>query len=257
MHRPQLSIAISLGLLLASWPASPTLADACRPIEAKACTLWLRGESAPRASASCSDEAWSRHLTFEQPKRFSDSDKDGWAETVLSFRFPPEAGCGCVFFRIHYAENSTRHSAHIGNSATNNGFGGDAGTVPTLNYAEAHMGGPSLMLFSGGAPGERVRDTLDPFAHHDTDLLLKLPDMEGRTLEIEVCDQSFAFAVAGSDGPALQGSLETPLHRHSFVVNARSRIYAAFNRVIRDKNGAPNQGRVGSGVERVEFFLSP
>ncbi len=248
---------VSLCVLVALAWSFPAASGQCRPLEAQACTIWLYGESAPRSSPVCAGEAWTPHLSFEQPKRFSDSNDDGWFESVLAFRFPEAAGCRCVSFRIHYAGDSTDWSMNIGNSATNNGFGGDAGTVPSLNYAEAHMSGSKLFLYSGGAPGDRRRDTLGPLARHDTDLELGLPALKGQVLEIEVCNQSFIFTIPGQDEPMLHGKVITPLHEHSLVINEESTIYAGFNRVISDTGGAPGGGRTGTGVERVEFFLSP
>ena len=34
-------------------------------------------------------------------------------------------------------------------------------------------------------------------------------------------------------------------------------IYAGFNRVVHERRGLPSSGRVGTGVERVEIFLTP
>ena len=34
-------------------------------------------------------------------------------------------------------------------------------------------------------------------------------------------------------------------------------LYASFNRVIRSVEGKPAHGRVGTGVRRVEIFLTP
>jgi hypothetical protein len=231
---------------------------------AKPCVLELHGPRAPSASASCLSEPWSRFVKLVQPKMFSDANKDGWYEAVLEITLDPAKDCGCATFHVTYDAPSYFFSVNIGDSPTNDGYGGDAGT--TLDAAEMQIMSSHLAVFTSGRP----RGGTSPI-----ELLYEsdLPPLTGRSIELEVCDQTLGFTL-----PAGKGNPE-PLRWRLQTVNlgllyslarapergspedartpGNNQIYAAFNRVVHIKDGAASHNRVGSGVKRVEISLSP
>lgn len=230
----------------------------CGPVEAHACVMTLHGANAPAASASCSHDTWKDRLHFLQPGRFSDHDGDGWHETVLKLDLEPSAGCTCAVFRVFF-EKSGGYSVDIGNSPTNNGWGGDDSS--TRYDAELQVFDGRLLIFSSdGPPG-----TLFPTDVTD----LTLPELAGRVLELEICDQMVRFRLEGPAGePGPSGKLTAHSTQSLFRLGTRPSgspiapavfhsLYAGFNRVIDRIDGPPAKKRSAAAVRRVEFFLRP
>src|SRR5262245_32478536 len=79
------------------------------------------------------------YLTVEVPP--SDTNGDGWRETVLRINLNDPSISNPYYeadFRIEYDAAPTGMSVNIGDSRTNDGFGGDAGTQS--NDAEINIG---------------------------------------------------------------------------------------------------------------------
>lgn len=222
----------------------------CRPSTVEPCRIELHGEAAPRLTGSCGDEAWKGHLAFELPQRFADADANGWHEVVLQLDLDPKRGCGCAVFRIAYEGEPVGHTVNIGDSPTNDGYGGDAWS--TRFDAEILVSQHDVDGFGAERRNSPAESRIFGLRH------LPLAD---RVLELEVCDQSIRFALDELNGffntyasneliairPATSGSKDA----------ADSRIYAAFNRVIHRRAGRPSHDRFGSGVRRVEISLTP
>jgi hypothetical protein len=242
-------------VLLASFFGGVGLAHAeCLPVQSLRCIFDLGGEGAPRASPACGSDAWRPHLAFEQPDRFADRNGDGSWETVVRLELDPKQGCRCAVLRVYWSEKLHQFAVDIGDSPTNDGYGGDAGS--SAYSAEVHTLGDRLFVFSTGVDHQR-----DELLH------LELPAAT-RILEVEVCDQFVAFTAAtGPDDPRpLKAQMSTATVGRLFHFGAAGApgpgtgdytIYASFNRVIHRRDGAPVKDRFGSGVERVELFLSP
>jgi len=218
--------------------------SACPLDSSRACVLALRG-AAPAIGPACLTEAWRPFLTFEHPDRVSDANGDGHAETVLRIDLDPARGCGCVVFRVAFDRQPAGHVVDIGDSPTVDGFGGDAGTTPKA--AEVHLEDRSLSVYSD-------------LVHHTVDNLLglELPDLGGRVLELRVCDQFLGFGITGAAHGGLRGEMHAVNSQRLFTVTEEDHsLWAAFNRVIHVRGGRPAQGRSGSGVRRVEIYLTP
>ncbi len=261
-------MAWMLTVVLLGFPGA-TQAE-CVPVESDACVLTLHGKDAPAASASCSGEIWQDHLTFTQPERFSDLDGNGWHETVLKLDLEPSEGCTCMVFRVFFKEslrspypldpNRRVYSVNIGNSATNDGFGGDAFT--TRADAELQIVGERLLVFSAEASME------GPFPHDVMDLTLA--GLGGRFLELEICDQKVRFQLEERPGDAGLSRGELTAHSTQTLFRLGTRpskspvapavqhsLYAGFNRVIHRIDGPPAKRRFGAAVRRVELFFRP
>lgn len=258
-------ILIGAALLpLAAAELAPERTGPCPVATAKPCVIELSGPRAPSASAECAAKPWSRFIHFLQPEKWSDSNKDGWWETVVAIALDPAKDCGCAHVKVVYGGPSRVFSLNLGDSPTNDGFGGDAGT--TFDSAEVQIQDNLLSVFSGEGPAGR-RSRIQRL------YTMELPPMAGRTVEFDICDQSLVFALTAGPGPAalpitwtLQ-TLNTGLlfslapRTHSEEAGARAAqdhaIYAAFNRVIHTVDGKPSRDRFGSGVRRVELTLTP
>jgi hypothetical protein len=199
------------------------------------------------------------------PDRFADSDKDGWWETVTEIVLDPAKECGCVKLRIHFEDPVGGWSVNIGDSPTNNGFGGDART--TLFGAEMQIYLGILAVFTATTPNLAA-------PRHDTLLEWPLPPLRGRRADIEICDQALVFDMPGvlAGDPSLHWRIQTPVTRllYSFAPRpgaagpqgemTRDRgLYAGFNRVVygAEKGSKTSLPRIGTGVRRVEITLSP
>ena len=161
-------------------------------------------------------------------------------------------------FRVFYEGEPEDYTVNIGDSPTNDGAGGDNFT--TTFSAEVEVKGEMIRAFSATWP---------PTETGQVDRLMELQPvpLADSMLEIEVCDQTFRFSVdpQDPDGEGLSGSVFAKRAQNLFAIHdapgdspqADHKIYAAFNRVIHRRNGEPHQGRAGSGVRRVELYLSP
>jgi len=150
-------------------------------------------------------------------------------------------------FRVEYAAPPTGMSVNIGDSRTNNGFGGDGATQS--NDAEINIGASPL--------GGNIRD-LYIFGKDGTPtsggLLSQIPNFVGNAglvANLTVRDQFFAW----NDNQGSAGSLLSP---YLYALNGQPdgegpvnyNIYASFNESI------SGISRPGTGVGRVTVTLS-
>jgi hypothetical protein len=231
----------------------------CAPVESRPCILTLGGKGAPAASASCGGEAWKPHLEFLQPDRFADEDHDAWWETVVKLDLGPGTGCTCAVFRLSFLDEPALFAVDIGNSPTNDGMGGDASS--TRHDAELQIFKKNLRLYSADAQmGTPFHDILD----------LILPNVTGRSLDLEICDQTVRFRLAERREDQSPWGGEVKAHATQtlfrlgtqpsglpFAPPERHSLYAAFHRVIDRVDGPSAKRRFGKGVARVELFLRP
>lgn len=247
-------------LLLVLMAARATAAAAgCQTAAVGPCVIELHGKGAPRLTRSCTEDVWRSHLAFELPDRFSDADGNGWHEAVVRIDVDPRGGCGCAVFRITYEGQPAGFSVNIGDSPTNDGYGGDDWS--TRFDAELHIHGRDLTAFGAERPG----------APADQQIFgMRALPLADAVLELEVCDQSVRFVVeTKGKEPPLTGFFNSYHSRELISIRSSaeagdpkadrpdSRIYAAFNRVIHRRSGRPAQDRFGSGVRRVEIALIP
>jgi hypothetical protein len=213
-------------------------------------------------SPECVAEEWSRYLKFTLPGRFVDSDENGWWETVVEIAIDPAKECGCVKLRIHFEDPVAEWSVNIGDSPTNDGYGGDAGT--TNSAAEMYILRSLLSVCTAASPQLGTQ-------RFDRILDWELPALGGRHADVEICDQALVFDLPGAfaDDRPLHWRLQTPTigALYSFAPRAGVSIpestkkkdkgvYAGFNRVIHEPH-REGGSRVGTGVRRVEITLTP
>jgi hypothetical protein len=265
MRPPRAAAAIATALLAAINATAAPSSGACAVAGGAPCVIDLHGPHAPKLSANCTTEPWSRYLRFTLPDRIADSNKDGWWETVVEIALDPAVECGGANFRIHFEDPIDEWSVNIGDSPTNNGLGGDAGT--TNDSAELQVCEGLLSVFTAATPN---MGTL----RFDRILDLNLPPLGGKYADVKISDQSLSFDMPGvlAGHRPLHWKLQTPIFGllYALVPRAASSgpegarkkdkgIYAAFNRVVfeADKTTETRATRVGTGVRRVEITLTP
>lgn len=155
----------------------------------------------------------------------------GWLEMVVKINIPKD--CTAAIIDTDYEGTPQAWTLNIGDSPTNNGFAGDAGT--TVHNAELWILEQTLALANaGGSPG--VIDNPLYFGH------VSLTDS---ALKFLIKDQYVSW------GQPFQ-SLRSPTNNLLFAIPDKTvdekdmnSIYAGFNRVI--YNG-PAIGRTGCGL---------
>lgn len=167
---------------------------------------------------------------LELPDDFACADKP-WHSALMVVEIPPQ--CSRLVIWLDYLGDPDGWSVNIGDSATNNGFGGDRGTAPEGQNAEVEVVGEVLRVFSAADnPGDV-----------DTLATLHLALRDG-ALRFTVEDQRLTWGQPFS-------ALETPdLERLFFlppnpVAPENRTIFIGINRVV---FGPGN--RIGCGVSK-------
>lgn len=157
----------------------------------------------------------------------------GWHEMVLQLNIP--RGCTAVTLDASYEGTPVAWTLNIGDSPTNDGFSGDAGTTP--HNAELWVRDETITVSNAGSnPG-----VIDVPLVHDH---LSLHDSG---LKFLVKDQYVSW------GQPYQ-SVQSPINKFLFALpdttlrENQNTIYAGLNRVI---SGAPWNGRTGCGLRAV------
>jgi hypothetical protein len=173
---------------------------------------------------------------------------DGYYETVVKLNFAPAPDTlfKLAAFDVFYDASPQGMSVNIGDSISNNGHNGDAGTQS--NDAEMQI---------GANPNDFASDAFDDLRVFGNDYvegkLLHAPDLvgPGTKLSLTVSDNHLGW----NNSAGTSGSLESPYlyalnGQPDFEGEENYDIFAAFNRSIGSAN------RWGSGVSRVEIKLS-
>lgn len=183
-------------------------------------------------------------LSFVTPPE--DFNHDGWLETVLKINLGPASSnpYDVAEFEVQYDGVPTGITVNIGDSSTNNGFGGDGATQS--NDAELNIGGV--------IGSSNIYNDLFIWAHDGapSPQLELIPDLvsQGSTVNLTVQDEFLAW----NNNSGISGSLDSP---YLYSLNGQADtegpvnydIFAAFNRVI-----AGNY-RYGSGVGEATIRL--
>ncbi len=178
----------------------------------------------------------------------NDSNGDTFLETVLKINLNDpnlDNPFDVAEFQVEYDGMPTDWTVNIGDSRTNNGFGGDGGTQS--NDAEAQILDDTLSVYAN--------DTIGP--PEVNRLLVNLPGFasEDSTVNFEVSDQFLEW----DNNSDTSGNLNSPF---LYALNGQPDsegpinydIFAAFNRVIAGGT-SPSAGRIGSGVDTVTITL--
>jgi hypothetical protein len=177
-------------------------------------------------------------ITLVQPP--TDANGDSWLETLVKIDFQ---GFTTVKFIVDYGETPSGWTVNIGDSASNDGYGGDGGTQS--NDAEMQIANGNMAVFGNDyntPPGAQIASGNVP----------KLVS-KGSRIELEISNKHLAW----NNHKGLQNSLNSPyLYAIASQADAtglvNSSIYASFNRVISGRSD-----RLGSGVRKVTILLDP
>ena len=167
---------------------------------------------------------------------FNDTCDPGWLAAVVQVNLPP--ACTTIDVWVQYEGQPEGWTVNIGDSLTNNGFGGDQGTLPAGENAEAHVLDETLWLYNGGT----LPELIDPLVNQH----LVLTD---GALNFTVRDQFIGMGQPYS-------TFMTPNTQRLFslpddpVAPANRTIYVGLNRVV-SPVGDANPSRNGCGARRV------
>ena len=167
----------------------------------------------------------------------TDSNNDSYLETVLQINLNDLANNNpfdIAHFKVNYDSTPTGFSVNIGDSITNNGYGGDSSTQS--NDAEIQIFNNNLTVFASDTGGSRQLANKVNFASSNSTVKLTVGN------ELFVGNGNSSVNLSDPALYALNGQSDT-----QGTVNYN--IYAAFNRVI-DTNS-----RIGSGAKSVTITL--
>ena len=222
------------------------------------CAITLAGPGAPsRLRGSAPAEAWSSLVRFTAARALVRLERrrvvgDGARDPSRS-----DEGLRLRAIRSRSGHDLAGWIVHVGNSPTNNGHGGDEGTtIDAGGGAAASIGGSPSTPSRAGAPsgGQAARSDVPPLA--------------GRTVELEVCDQSLGYRVLpDARGPragevaARDAELEAAVLARTGDDGRRPRAGSDLRRLQPrdppDDRGAVRTRASDSGVRRVEVSLTP
>ncbi len=158
------------------------------------------------------------------------ADCAGWREAVVRVDIPKD--CTTATVSAEYEGTPVAWTLNIGDSPTNNGYAGDAGT--TVHNAELWILNDTMALANaGGSPSDI-----------DNPLLYKILPLTDGAIRFLVRDQ---FVSWGQPYEYIQ----SPNNKLLFAIpddtmkEEASSIYVGLNRVI---SGAPGNGRTGCGL---------
>jgi hypothetical protein len=189
------------------------------------------------------DSAVPPYISYQSP--IQDANRDGWFETVLKITLNGSP-YNQAMFQVQYAAAPTGMTVNIGDSSTNNGFGGDFGTQSNdaeINIGDIPGGTRTRDLFIFGKDGTPVNP--NPLA--------QIPNFVDNGVVANLTVRNDFFAWNNNQGSS--GNLTSP---YRYALNGQPDtegpvnydIYAAFNRDI------AGSGRFGTGVGQVIITLS-
>ncbi|MGL5132372.1 MAG: Ig-like domain-containing protein, partial [Planktothrix sp.] len=172
----------------------------------------------------------------------TDSNNDGYYEAVVKLNY--EGALDQVKFVVDYDAVPTGWTVDIGDSVSNNGFGGDGGD--TSNAAETQIMDTRIDAYTNTLPGhESVTD--DGHLH-----ILRVPNIvtgSGSKAILEVSNEHLGW----DNLQGVKGTLDSP---YLYTLNGQATtygsidydVYASFNRVIN------NTYRLGTGASQITII---
>ncbi|MEG4215049.1 DUF4347 domain-containing protein [Microcoleus sp. Pol14C6] len=170
-----------------------------------------------------------------------DSDSDSWLEAVAKINF--DGNIKKAKFIVEYDKAPSGWTVNLGDSASNDGYGGDGSTQS--RDAEMNIVNGSMSVFGNDyntpPSGELTAGNVPNFVTNAS------------SVELEVSNEQLAW----DNKSGLKNSLTSP---YLYALNGQaddggpvnSEIYAGFNRVI-----SAYSDRIGSGASKVTILLSP
>jgi len=164
-----------------------------------------------------------------------DCDVNQWWAALIEVKIPPQCSCAVVW--VEYKGEPQGWTVNIGDSPTDNGFGGDSGSLPPGQNAEVDVLHHRLTVWSAA---DNPLD-VEP-------LLTQHLALEDGSLKFLVCDQSVSVGqpFAKVDTPDLERLFFLPTNP---VAPDNRTIYVGINRVVAPIGG-PNGLRNGCGARR-------
>lgn len=151
---------------------------------------------------------------------------------AIAVRVDLPAGCTGLEVITEFGSDPKGHLVDIGDSATNDGFGGDAGSFPQGENAELHIVDDQLLVFNAA-----TAPPVDTLARAHVQL-------NDGALKFVVADQFVSWSQPYT-------ALATPSLKELFFLNANPAnrtLYVAVNRVV------AGTYRTGCGVRHVLMF---
>jgi hypothetical protein len=170
----------------------------------------------------------------------TDTNGDSWLETLVKIDFQ---GFTTVKFIVDCGGTTSGWTVNIGDSVSNDGYGGDAGSQS--NDAEMQIVNGNMAVFGNDyntPPGAQiVRGNVPNFVSKSS------------RIELEIGNKNLVW----NNNNGLKNSLNSPylyaLSRQGDATGSvNSNIYASFNRVISGRSD-----RLGSGVRKVTILIDP
>lgn len=245
IHRPQkaypfplpaFGVLAAVLLCLAAAPPAQAQLPACQPY---ICYVDL----GPSPSFICPNSAVYPPAGRRSDPIVTTADNPGcdvsfWKAAVVQVDVPPE--CSGVTVWVEYAGTPEGWTVNIGDSDTNNGFGGDGGSLPSGQNAEVQILNQVLSAYSAADDPTGV----DTIASHQ----LALRD---GAVKFVVKDQFVSWGQPYS-------ALSTPQLDQLFFLptdgTGNRTIYVGLNRVISPVNG-PSGFRNGCGARHAILFV--
>jgi hypothetical protein len=171
----------------------------------------------------------------------ADSNKDSWFEAAVKIKF--DGNIKKVKFIVAYDKTPSGWTVNLGDSQSNNGYGGDASTQS--RDAEMQIVNKNMAVFGNDyntpAGGELIQGKVPDFANKSS------------RVELEVSNEQLTW----DNKSGLKNTLNSPYlyalkNQSDATGTLNSEIYAGFNRVI---SGPGN--RIGSGASKVTILLNP
>ncbi|ACM18526.1 hypothetical protein Geob_0153 [Geotalea daltonii FRC-32] len=173
-----------------------------------------------------------------------DSNGDGWFEACVHVDLNPAFGNTKIAVATKYGHAPSDWTFNVGDSLTNNGFGGDSSTQS--NDSEAQVLNKTLTIFANdNGPGDRISEVI-------------FPRLAGQKVCYEIRDQFIGW----SEG-ALSGSSSTPNPTQMLFALAGESdsegpinydVFICGNRVV---DGGNPTTRTGKGLRRMQIQLQP
>jgi len=217
---------VALSLALAAVAAAP--ASAQTQCQNYLCYLDLRS-----GGAICPNGQVFPPLELVTDPVVNDGCDGGWWSARVRVNVPPE--CNGVAVWLDYVGEPVDWTLNIGDSATNNGFGGDAGTFPAGQNAEVQILDQTLSVFNAASVPEEVDQ-----------IALERLTLEDGGFKLVAEDQFLSWGQP-------YGEVKTPNLGRMFFLSPQDdnrTLYVGVNRVI-----AANTDRFGCGVRHAFIFV--
>ena len=217
---------VVLGLALAAVAAAP--ASAQTQCQNRLCYLDLK-----TGAAICNPVFSATTQPIVIGPNNPNCDDTFWHAGLVKVEVPPE--CDGVAVWLDYVGEPEGWTLNIGDSATNNGFGGDAGTFPAGQNAEVQILDQTLSVFNAASVPEEVDQ-----------IALERLTLEDGGFKLVAEDQFLSWGQP-------YGEVKTPNLGRMFFLSPQDdnrTLYVGVNRVI-----AANTDRFGCGVRHAFIFV--